>query len=94
MRIELPTVQIEAQGLGTVTVRGLKFSERVALFTESPEGPMFAAKLLALAASVVGAPMSADDWDTYGGIHQDDYIALVQAASEQSGFNREAVEKK
>ena len=94
MRFDLPAVKVEATELGVVTVRGLKFSERVELFADSPEGPMFAAKLLALAASVVGEPMSADDWDVYGGIHQDDYIALVQAASEQSGFNREAVEKK
>lgn len=91
-RFELPVVQIEVAALGTVTVRGLKFSERVSLFEES--GPMFAAKLTSLAALVEGEQLSPDEWDSYGGLYQDDYVALVQAASEQSGLIAKEVEKK
>lgn len=94
-RFEIPSVEVEAAELGKVTLRGLKFSERVALFEDTPSGPKFAANLLSMCASIDGQEaLSMDDWDTYGGLHQDDYVSLVQAASRLAGFLKEEVEKK
>lgn len=92
-RFSTPTVDVEAAELGSVTLRGLKFSERITLFDQKEDSALFAARLLSMAASVDGESLTVDEWDSYGGLHQDDYVALVQAASEQSGLNREAAEK-
>lgn len=91
------TVAVAALG-GDVIVRGLRLGERLAMFAGLREdGKNYAhlAKLLAL--SVVGDDgqplMTEPEWETFGGLHFSETLALFGVAQRLTGLNAEVVEK-
>ena len=92
------TVAVPSIG-GEVVVRGLMFSERMALLAEAANGNGKAfADIPALLAQVVldadDQPVfSAEAWEQFGANHLEDLLALFKVARRLSGFDAEAVEK-
>ena len=89
----LPEETAHVDSLGDVLLRGLTFSGRVALNDAVTEdkGKFLAAMLSA----VVQSPrLQADEWDVFGGLYQDDFLALAEIASRLAGLSAEDAEKK
>lgn len=88
----LPEESAHFESIGDVLLRGLTFSGRVALSEETGDRGKF---LSALLAAVVQSPrLSADEWDVFGGMYQDDFLALAEIASRLAGLSAEDAEKK
>lgn len=90
-------VPVESMG-GEVIVRGLLFSERMALFAEAGEGAqimVYVPRLLAM--TVIDAEakpiFSADEWEVFGVGQEAEMLALMQVALRLSGLQGEAVKK-
>lgn len=90
---ELPVETINVEGIGEVTLRGLTFSGRVALHESAGENRgRFLPELLS---AVVQSPkLSADEWDIFGGVNQDGFLALADIALRLAGLSQEDAEKK
>ena len=91
------TVAVAALG-GDVIVRGLKLSDRLAIFADLREdGKSYAHLARLLAASVVGddgkALLTADEWEAFGGANFTEALALFGVARRLSGLDAEVVEK-
>lgn len=91
------TVAVDALG-GDVVVRGLKLSDRLAIFSSIREdGKSYAHLAKLLAASVVGDDglqlLTESEWDAFGGVNFTEALALFNVASRLSGLDAEVVEK-
>lgn len=91
------TVAVAALG-GEVIVRGLRLSERLAIFADLREdGKSYAHLARLLAPSVVGddgqALLTEDEWETFGGQHFAEALELFAVARRLSGLDAEVVEK-
>ena len=91
------TVAVDALG-GDVVVRGLKLSDRLAIFSSIREdGKSYAHLAKLLAASVVGDDglqlLNESEWDAFGGVNFTEALALFNVASRLSGLDAEVVEK-
>lgn len=90
-------VRVESMG-GTVSVRGLLFSERMAMFAEAGEGAQVMAyvpRLLALTVLDMDgkAIFTAEEWEIFGAGNEADMLALMNVALRLSGLQGEAVKK-
>lgn len=95
----LPRETVEVPELGgEVVVRGLLFSERMALLARHGDGSKPFEDIPALLAQVVldgdDLPIfSADQWEQFGAQHLESLLTLFKVARRLSGFDQEAVEK-
>jgi hypothetical protein len=99
----LPKEAVPVASLGgEVIVRGLKLSERLALFADlnrDGAGPAeaFVHVPAVLATTVLasdGLPVfTAEEWETHGIAHADEVFALFQVAQRLSGMDPEASKK-
>lgn len=98
---ELPreTVAVPALG-GDVIVRGLRLSERLALFAglrTDADGRSYDHIAKLLAATVVdddGAPLLTEaEWEAFGGRHFEAVLALFGVARRLAGLDAEVIEK-
>ena len=90
-------VRVESMG-GELVVRGLLFSERMALFAEAGEGAQVMAyvpRLLAVTVLDADAKpvFTAEEWEVFGTGNEADMLALMQVALRLSGLQGEAVKK-
>ena len=96
----LPRETVEVPELGgEVVVRGLMFSEHMAMLASAASGSGKAfADIPALLAQVVvdaeNVPVfSSEEWEQFGAVHFEALIALFKVARRLSGFDAEATEK-
>lgn len=100
--VTVPTLPKEAVDIaalgGEVVVRGLKLSERLALWGSAREGEARYAQIADLLAVAVedaeGKPLlTADEWDALGGTHMEQVLAVFDVARRLSGLDIEVAEK-
>lgn len=92
----LPTRAVPVAALGgSVMVRGLLFSERMALFAVEAQAITQVPRLLALTVhDADGAPVfSVDEWEAFGAAHPQEIFEVFEVAMELSGLKAEAVKK-
>lgn len=95
----LPKETVEVAELGgDVVVRGLLFSERLAIYAGAGEdGRTFAQIPVLLAQTVIDADgvaiYSADEWEQFGARHMDALLRLFAVAKRLSGLDAEAAAK-
>ena len=90
-------VRVDSMG-GEVIVRGLLFSERMALFAQAGEGAQVMAYVPRLLALTVldadGKPIfSEDEWEIFGMGQEAEMLTLMGTALRLSGLQGEAVKK-
>lgn len=90
---DLPVEDLQVDGVGDVRLSGLTFSQRLAL-QKAAEGNQELFPALLLAAVVQAPRLPVEQWDALGGINQDAFIKLLDAATKLAGLDRDDAEKK
>lgn len=87
---------VHCDGLGEVTIRPLKLSQRFSLNDEGNDDNMMVVKILHM--SVVdaeGRPLKTqDEWDDFGGQHFQSAMSLFKDCMEMNDFDGTQAEKK
>lgn len=94
---KLPEEIVEVRGLGgSVLVRGLGLAEALTVAGTLAAGPSGMCDLLSRSVLLEdGLPAyRADEWDTFGGTHRDECLALLAVALRLSGLDAKDSEKK
>ncbi|MGE0187650.1 MAG: hypothetical protein AB7Q23_17860 [Hyphomonadaceae bacterium] len=90
---DLPVEELQVDGVGDVRLSGLTFSQRLTL-QKAAEGKQELFPALLLAAVVQTPKLPPEQWDSLGGINQDAFIKLLDAATKLAGLDRDDAEKK
>lgn len=93
---KLPEEIVEVPGLGgSVLVRGLRLAEALTVAEKLAAGPSGMCDLLSRTVLLEdGLPAyMPDEWDTFGGTHRDECLALLAVALRLSGSTRRTRKK-